>query len=928
MKTEKKYMIEFEPDAFDRHNDATRISSKIKNYSKDIHSMNILADELDRFDDFDSLRIPVDQYEHKNGIYGIVRTAEHRSGVIYAHQAQAALAFIRDLRGFGILADVVGSGKTYEAGVVISELAVRNKIRSILFVVPSQALSDWVTVIEQRFGMGVGSLYQAGERLDRSQIQIETYGNYRVPRRPIIVTDDDFVKWGEDCTDLLFDVIVVDEAHHLCAEEGKYSYAMKILSKLVALKRKAKRSYCLLLSATPHSGNLEKMFRLWYFVRCTGGNPSDFDEKEDRFRTAYYIKEKEYYRNYVCKGASTVMEFIETVKNEEVLNSVNKDRFDQYLSENDQLLEFYDLPRGKKNEIISGFLYENDDICDQVYKNVARAYHNRVLRSIMIRQPNANLIAKKKNVVNLLFYRTPNPYKHEIMISDENRKLLLNIDQYNTESAICYDGEQFSVDSYIRDFAGNRRYQDVASELFRKTIVSIDNIDEANANPLFWKKGSLHYYAVQMKNSPIEVKNRLYVMDSRNDDSFEHKFAALEGLLERHRDQRMIVFFDYDLKRKERVVEKFVERIRQSKFCDRFLEGCVQKKTEVERVFNEKEDALLVVTEPSFTESVNLQTSNIIVNFQVIADPVAMDQRIGRIFRLGQKNDVIIYNLADMDRLEGYSLMYLSRIGLLTSNSGDATILAGSNSEKMIAIRCNRCGKVELISESDYEAREKKQQLFCNTPDCMQRGEVLGKISVTDFKCDKCGTSMIRSDEVEGYECVSTPGFGNSKGILQNNAQQFDRNYHCRKQCTMLNCSKLREQKCRVVEALKYNFNASTSELMVICAKCPDKNFCDRKCKPETGINGCLDCGYATCDPKPHKLTFNENWEAKCPVCGRTERGIMRPIVASSFASYIKSSWDFNQDKGVSFCPNLLKEAEKVAEIKKILDMDNLSEDD
>ena len=44
----------------------------------------------------------------------------------------------------------------------------------------------------------------------------------------------------------------------------------------------------------------------------------------------------------------------------------------------------------------------------------------------------------------------------------------------------------------------------------------------------------------------------------------------------------------------------------------------------------EKEDAVLIVKDPSFTEGVNLQDSNVIINFQVTPDPLAMDQRIGR----------------------------------------------------------------------------------------------------------------------------------------------------------------------------------------------------------------------------------------------------------------------------------------------------------
>lgn len=67
---------------------------------------------------------------------------------------------------------------------------------------------------------------------------------------------------------------------------------MKLLSLMMETKKKANMTYCLLLSATPHSGNLEHMFRLWYFIRCKGGNPGDFDEKDDKDRSADYNKEK------------------------------------------------------------------------------------------------------------------------------------------------------------------------------------------------------------------------------------------------------------------------------------------------------------------------------------------------------------------------------------------------------------------------------------------------------------------------------------------------------------------------------------------------------------------------------------------------------------------------------------------------------------
>ena len=54
----------------------------------------------------------------------------------------------------------------------------------------------------------------------------------------------------------------------------------------------------------------------------------------------------------------------------------------------------------------------------------------------------------------------------------------------------------------------------------------------------------------------------------------------------------------------------------------------------------------------------------------------------------------------------------------------------------------------------------------------------------------------------------------------------------------------------------------------------------------------------------------------KCPSCGK---GTLRPIVARTFATYIRAAWKYEFDGGKAFCDNLLAEANKVADIKAIL---------
>ena len=269
----KKFTLRCGDGAFDKDVQRSKIAGEVRPFDAKMATLTKCAEELDRYDDFAELKIKPDVYKNQGGKYGIIPLADKGGQAILKGQQTAVTIFLKELRGFGLLADVVGSGKTFEACAILSELAVRGKMKSLLLVVPSQVYDSWINVLENLFGLGEGVLLQVKDpNFDECEEVLDGY--VRRPKRPVIVKTEDFVKWNENqIKDVLFDVVVVDEAHHLCTEEGEYAKAMKLLSMLMMTKKRANSTYCVLLSATPHSGNLDKMFRLWYFVRCKGGNP-------------------------------------------------------------------------------------------------------------------------------------------------------------------------------------------------------------------------------------------------------------------------------------------------------------------------------------------------------------------------------------------------------------------------------------------------------------------------------------------------------------------------------------------------------------------------------------------------------------------------------------------------------------------------------
>lgn len=975
----KDYEINFQENVWNediKNTQAKDLHGK-RTYTKSVAEMQQYVTALDRYDDFRSLKIDPSAYEisedGSSGGYGIALDESiHDNGqVVLDHQLTAARRFLSELRGFGLLADVVGSGKTYEAGIVLSELAVREHLKSLLIVAPGQVMDNWIDVLENKFGMGAGSLYQVraeGYDFDDDlppELQLRSVLNavkcrkedkYYIPLRPIIVDVTIFARW-ELKLPIVFDAIVVDEAHHLSEEEGEFAKAMKLLSELMKLNRPSSNSsYCLLLSATPHAGNLEKMFRLWYFIRCKGGNPKDFEEKDDVKRTSDYLKEKAYYRDTICSGATNVSDFIRRAKLDEFREGRDlRDELEKWM-----LLKgesgFANMSDYAKAHIIDDFLrnsgakIDGEDVQKVLHSRVASAYHNRIMRSIMIRQPNH--LSQKKKIRNVLYYPMKNPitvlkldYNGDSLTLDFGKLNEVNMPRVTVVNR--HNGiEEKDLYAYVKSKSEDMGIgaAQVYRELVNKILAQLGKASDKEG--VFTKKGDcvVRFYTDVVSHLNNDTWDTLAIVPVKyTGDKLGYKYDYLADVLRKNADKRIVVFFDYELPKKQRVCDEVQTKLlSENDFAGRLIVSDTDTRARIIEKFNQKQDAILLVKNADFTEGANLQLSNIIVNYQVTPDPLAMDQRIGRIFRLGQKYKVFIHSLANINELEGFALGYFSGIGLMTSNSGDATILAGSNSDNMVAIRCKECGasSIEIMPKVEYEEKKQKDpdKLICYH---RMKQNVSSKpcekveISVRDFKCDKCGHTLMRiSDDKtqidnEGYQCSSSNDTG-EKGKLclyiGSGKNVNKRKIYCSKLCAMSHCSMFKTpalKDCLVLRAYRESPDISEAQLEMICDNC-NNTKCPTKCHygvtPES-VEGCRKCPESMCSPTPYVLDFDEKWEAKCPN-EKCSRGKMKPVVPSTFALYIKELWKFEYDGGKNFCDNLRKEMEHVAEIKEILTLD------
>ncbi|MEB3285576.1 MAG: SNF2-related protein [Candidatus Sericytochromatia bacterium] len=99
-----------------------------------------------------------------------------------------------------------------------------------------------------------------------------------------------------------------------------------------------------------------------------------------------------------------------------------------------------------------------------------------------------------------------------------------------------------------------------------------------------------------------------------------------------------------------------------------------EKEAAVEE-FKQPGQQILLCTDAG-SEGVNLQFCHVLVNYDLPWNPMRVEQRIGRVHRIGQKRDVVVVNMAIRDTIEEYILHLLDqKIQLFTQAVGETDLI-------------------------------------------------------------------------------------------------------------------------------------------------------------------------------------------------------------------------------------------------------------
>lgn len=209
----------------------------------------LINNQLDKLADFKlryaTLRHRASAMSHSvRGLLG-ARTA------LLSHQMSIAAEVGRRFAPRVLLADEVGLGKTIEAGLILTQQLHSGRASRVLVMVPDALVHQWLVEMLRRFNLHFSLFDQS--RLEEGH-EDSPFDNEQLVLTPFsLFADSSYAR--AMAIDADWDLVVVDEAHHLSASERSEETLYHFVEDLAAVTRGL-----LLLTATPEQAGIESHF--------------------------------------------------------------------------------------------------------------------------------------------------------------------------------------------------------------------------------------------------------------------------------------------------------------------------------------------------------------------------------------------------------------------------------------------------------------------------------------------------------------------------------------------------------------------------------------------------------------------------------------------------------------------------------------------
>lgn len=589
------------------------------------------------------------------------------------HQARLIRRVVETYpRGY-LFADEVGLGKTIETGLALRELLLSEMARSALLLVPASVMKQWQEELHEKVGLDVpryvGSAGGVHRFLDRHDVEVNVDGLNPWSAFPVVLASSHLARRRDRRKQILdagpWDIVLVDEAHHARRRGSKPTDTPNSLLSLLNEMRDAGSWQALYLaSATPMQMNPHEA---WDLIELLG-LPGRWGRSAKDF-IAYYEK-------------------LRTEPGErdwQTLSAMLHDYFSQPEATRDRGLEDHiqrELGLVKAQKIIGlattplapetakALPPEEADMADEWLRRHT-PMRDRVFR-------NTRETMRAYQAAGIIPEDVIIPYRHVtdefIELSDAERKLYDRIEDYIRRHYNAYKSSQtqqalgFIMTVYRRRLTSSfeaircslrRRLEVLESGLALGELLSED--DQYDVEGALFDVEEFDATATLLSDEIQELKSFLLSLDNitGEDSKASRLIADLNSAF--HIYDSAVVFTQYsdtmDYVR-DRVIEAGLTSLgcysgRGGEVYDPVTQTwSLVTKAEIKDLFRTGEVQILIGTD-SMSEGLNLQTSGVLINYDMPWNLMRVEQRIGRIDRIGSSHtDIQISNYFYADTVE------------------------------------------------------------------------------------------------------------------------------------------------------------------------------------------------------------------------------------------------------------------------------------
>jgi len=520
-----------------------------------------------------------------------IRTLPHQIEAVYLKMLpQPRLRFL--------LADDPGAGKTIMAGLLLKEMKLREAIERILVLCPAPLTIQWQDELLRWFGESFDIIFSA---VDQQQL-VNPW-----QRGTQIISSIDYAK-QEDVRDRVFqqrwDMIIIDEAHKCSAYTKRSSNrgdeAEKTKRYQLAERLTADADHVLLLTATPHHGDDD---RFAHFIRLI--DPDLFPEPHRVGENAFELRCEILSLGPDCPWAlRRLKEDLKDIDGRRLFPDrhahtmtfrLNREEYDLYKAVTAYINEFLPQASGRKKQSVA----LARTVLQRRLASSTQAIHESIRRRLEKQQGLQDELealppSQRARRLALLQGRLFDAEQDEDDLDEAAR------DQLSDEFTTAVQLDQLSAEiAALRELlAQAKRVRDHAGD--SKLAALRDCLAKAEFRELSDARGRLLIFT-EHRDTLTHLRNHL--------EQWGYSTCEIHGGLNPHE--------------RKRAQEEF--RTSQQ---------------------------ICVATEAA-GEGINLQFCRLMINYDLPWNPTRLEQRLGRIHRIGQERDVHAFNFVAGESEEG-----------------------------------------------------------------------------------------------------------------------------------------------------------------------------------------------------------------------------------------------------------------------------------